>query len=247
MSTTPTILAASNASGPAEKTTPVVNLADHISRTRRMVGVAADPQGTATPWMGYQPDHVPNQASKVPRRRSPANQTLIATATARVRPIPANQSLHAAADELNTATGPEQQLTTALSRLVGVDVVLIDFPGWVSTITISAPTATRKEISRIPEMLDAVEAVHEESHPDLRFTGVVASIVPLGSQGRIYNDVTGVLHSTHDAHMAPPVRRSASVAKAHAQRVPRPSWSPYDRVTQDDQAVLEWLQGQELL
>jgi len=94
--------------------------------------------------------------------------------------------------------GREQRLRLALAG-IDADVVLIDCPGSVSTITISALVAanailtvtqpTMKEIAGVPEMLDAVQAVQEAFNPNLVFAGIVPCIVPPATHGKIYADV----------------------------------------------------------
>jgi chromosome partitioning protein len=251
-----TIIAVANASGSAGKTTTVVTLADLIGRTRSVVVVDADAQGTATSWLGYQPDAVQTTLGDVLLRRATLDQAVLPTRTKGVRLIPSNRTLDAAAIELNSVIGREQRLRLALAG-IDTDVVLIDCPGSVSTITISALVAansiltvtqpTMKEIAGVPEMLDAVQAVQEAFNPNLVFTGIVPCIVPPATHGKIYSDVMGLLHSTYQPLVAPAVRRSARVAEAHAQAVPLPTWSPTDKVTSDYQEVHSWLKGRGVL
>lgn len=253
----PVVIAVANASGSAGKTTTVVSLADLIGRHRRVVVVDADGQATATSWLGHRPETVLVGLGEVLLRRAGVNAAVLDTDTSGVRVLPSNRSLDAATIELNTVIGREQRLKRALAQLAGTDVVLIDCPGSVSTITISALVAadailtvtqpTLKEITGVPEMLDAVEAVRDDLNPRLRFAGVIPCIVPASSHGRIYSDAMALLHKTYDPCVAPPVRRSARVAEAHAQQVPLPTWSPRDNVTHDYEAVYEWLKTRDVL
>ena len=71
--------------------------------------------------------------------------------------------------------------------------------------------------------------------------------MPPDAHGKIYADVMGLLHTTYQPLVAPPVRRSARVAEAHAQAVPLPSWSPTDKVTSDYHDVHNWLKGRGVL
>ena len=250
------IIAVANASGSAGKTTTVVTLADLIGQTRRVVVVDADAQGTATSWLGYPPDEVQTTLGDVLLRRASLDEALLPTRTTGVRLVPSNRTLDAAAIELNSVIGREQRLRLALAG-IDADVVLIDCPGSVSTITISALVAanailtvtqpTMKEIAGVPEMLDAVQAVQEAFNPNLVFAGIVPCIVPPATHGKIYADVMGLLHTTYQPLVAPPVRRSARVAEAHAQAVPLPSWSPTDKVTSDYHDVHNWLKGRGVL
>lgn len=246
-----TIIAVANASGSAAKSTTVVSLADLIGRTRSVVVVDADAQGTATSWLGYRPDEAAVTLGDVLLRRATVEEALLDTHTPGVRLLPSNRALDAATIELNSVIGREHRLRLALAK-VDAEVVLIDCPGSVSTITISALVAatstltvtqpTMKEISGLPEMLDTIEDVQEAYNPQLVFAGIVPCIVPAATQGRIYADAMGVLDKTYGDLVAPRVRRSARVAEAHAHGVPLPSWAPSDNVTADYKAVHGWLQ-----
>ncbi len=245
-----TIIAVANASGSAGKTTTVVTLADLIGRTRSVVVVDADAQGTASAWLGIQPETAQTTLGDVLMRRAGLAEALVSTRTPGVSLLPSNRSLDADAIALNSVIGREQRLRLALER-IDADVVLIDCPGSVSTITISALVAanailtvtqpTMKEIAGVPEMLDAVAAVQEAFNPTLAFAGIVPCIVPPATHGRIYSDVMTLLQDTYGDQVGPPVRRSARVAEAHAQGVPLPTWSPSDKVTDDYEAVYGWL------
>lgn len=246
----PVIIAVANASGSAGKTTTVVSLAAHLGRTRSVVVVDADGQGTATSWLGHRPDAVAITLADVLLKRATLDQALLATDTRGVQLLPANRTLDATAIHLNSVVGRELLLKRAIGTS-DADVVLIDCPGAVSPITISALVAataaltvtqpTMKEIAGVPEILDAIEDVQEAFNPTLTFAGIVPCIVPPNTHGRIYREAMSLLRDTYKDQVGPAVRRSARVAEAHAQTTPLPDWAPADSVTQDYVAVAEWL------
>ena len=246
----PKILAVANASGSAGKTTTVVSLADLIGRTRKVVVVDADAQGTATLWLGHDPDELTATLGHVLLRRAAPESALLKTKTRGVTLLPSNRTLDQMAMSLNSVIGPEQRLRLALDK-VAADVILIDCPGSVSTITISGLVAadavltvtqpTLKEAKGVPEMLDAVESVREAFNPDLQFAGVVPCIVPPRNQGQVYIDSLNALRHAYGDDLAPPVRRSSQVAASFTKGIPLPSFAPSSPATADYKAVHSWL------
>lgn len=251
-----TIIAIANASGSAGKTTTVVTLAELIGRTQRVVVVDADGQGTATCWLGFEPSDLNRTVADVLMRRATAPEALLPTTVPGVKLLPANRGLDGAALELNAQIGKEHRFRQALAA-VDADVILIDCPGSVSTITIAALVAadsvltvtqpTMKESRGVPEMLDAVQAVRDYFNPRLEFAGIVPCIVPPATHGRIYKDMMQLLENTYSDQVSPPVRRSPRVAEAHAHATPVTRWAPSDRVSADYRAVHAWLASRGVL
>lgn len=134
------VIAVANASGSAGKTTTVVSLADLLGRTQRVLVVDADAQGTATAWLGHDPYALTATLGDVLLRRTSPESAVLATKVKGVSLLPSNRSLEPATIQLDSAIGPEQRLRLALAKLEA-DVVLIDCPGSVSTITISGLVA----------------------------------------------------------------------------------------------------------
>lgn len=250
------VIAVANASGSAGKTTTVVSLADLLGRTQRVLVVDADAQGTATAWLGHDPYALTATLGDVLLRRTSPESAVLATKVKGVSLLPSNRSLEPATIQLDSAIGPEQRLRLALAKLEA-DVVLIDCPGSVATITISGLVAadavltvtqpTMKEATGVPELLDAVEAVREAFNPNLTFAGVVACIVPPRNQGRVYVDAMTALRQAYGDDVSPPVRRASQVPDSFARGIPLPSYAPNSAPTADYKAVLAWLKNRGVL
>lgn len=254
------IIAIANAAGSAGKSSTTVNLAALLARRGKAVIVAdADAQATATGWLGVDTANVVGRdiGALLLRRITPV-EALTDTNTDGVRLVPSTRSLDADLVQLATAPAREQRLRLALEQLHDhADVILIDCPGQVSMMTVSALVAatsvvtvtqpTAKEINGIPELENVITEVAEAYRPGLRLAGIVPCIVPPATAGRLYQDALQVLDDTWPGLITPPVRRTTRVPEAHAANTPLPVHAPRDPVTADYEAVLDWLTTREVL
>lgn len=245
------ILAVANAAGSAGKSTTVVSLAALVGQSGRTVLVVdGDAQATATEWLGITDPSA--TLGDVLLRRSPLTDAILNTNTPNVQLVPAARDLDADLVELAAVVGREQRLKIALTQTdVDYDVVLIDCPGSISTLTVAALVAstavltvtqpTMKEMSGVAALDTVISDVREAYAPHLRLAGVVPCIVPGAGSGRLYSDAMALLTRTYPTLVTPPVRRSVRVPEAHAQSLPLPLHVPADPVTDDYRAVLGWL------
>lgn len=246
------VIAVANAAGSAGKSTTVVSLATLLGLSgRRVLVVDGDAQATATGWLGVTaPQHT---LGDVLLRRVPLHRAVVDTNAERVQLVPAARDLDADLVDLAGAIGREQRLKAALADTDGhdPDVVLIDCPGAIGTLTVAALVAatavvtvtqpTMKEMSGIAELGSVVNDVRDAYAPHLRLAAVVPCIVPGPGAGRLYLDAMQLLQHTYPQLVTPPVRRTTRVPEAHAQNLPLPLHAPKEPVTADYQAVLAWL------
>lgn len=242
-------LAVANASGSAGKSTTVVTLAALLAEQGRSVLVVdGDAQATATEWFGVDAADQPTIGDLL-MKRAPLEAVVTDTNTAGVRIVPASRGLDADVIALTSAAAGEQRLKTAL-RTAAADVILIDCPGAINALTISALVVadavltvtqpTLKEMKGISELEDTINDLAEAYNPDLALAGVVPCIVPSGP-GQLYSDAMSLLARDYAGLVTPSVRRAIRVPEAHAQALPLPAHAPRAEVTEDYRKVLAWL------
>lgn len=249
---TATILAVAGAAGSSGKSTTVAALAALLGADgKRVVVIDADAQGTVTQWMGLQPDEAELTLADVLLRKEPISNAIVSTAVPGVKIIPGNDHLHAVGLQLPAMRGGEVRLRNALKDLPSdVDSVLIDCPGSLQSISISAMVAadhvitvafpTMKEIQGIPALMDALEEVRELLNDRVRLSGIIPCMVPPSSQGKVYSEALSLLSRTYGDLVTPAVRRSSQVAVSHAAGSPLPVHAPRERVTRDYRDVYAW-------
>lgn len=255
-------IAFANASGSAGKTTSAVTLAVLLAQSgRRVVVVDSDAQANATAWLGIPPDSASVTLADVLMRRATLADALLETEIANVSVVPANRDLDQVSIELNTVVARETRLRTALKG-IDTDVVLIDCPGAIGLLTISALVAAdslitvtqpgMKEAEGIPEMLDTLDDVQEMLNPALHLAGIIPCITPVSDSGKIYggkiySDTLELITRTYGDDVTPPVRRSGLVPTAFARHQTLPVLAPRERVTDDYRAVLAWMESKGVL
>lgn len=243
------IIAITNAAGSSGKTTTAVTLAVLLAEAGSSVLVVdADSQANATDWLGVTNPSV--TLSEVLRKEAHIQDAIVETNTSGVHLVPANRSLEATAIILNIETAGEQRLRKALQK-VDYDVVMIDCPGNVSTLTLSALVAadkvvtvampSRKEIEGVPELEGVVADVADNYRPGLTVDAIVLCNVPAANAGQLHIDAVRLLTDAYGELVSPPVRRAVKVPEAYGQSVPLPTHAPLAGVTEDYRQVLVWL------
>ncbi|WP_232550060.1 ParA family protein [Propioniciclava soli] len=257
--TTPTTLAVAGAAGSSGKSTTVAALAALLGEDgKKVIVVDADAQGTATQWLGLQPDEAEFTLADVLLRKEPIARAIVQTDVPGVSIIPGNDTLHAVGLQLPAMHGGELRLRKALKGLpADVDVVLIDCPGSLQLVSISAMVAadhvltvafpTMKEIQGIPALIDALDEVRELLNDQVTLSGIIPCMVPPATQGKVYTEALAVLTRHYGSLVTPAVRRSSQVAVSHAAGVPLPVHAPRERVTKDYRDVFAWLREREVL
>lgn len=239
-----------NMAGSAGKTTTAVTLAALLAESgREVLLVDVDPQSNATTWLGIDPDEVEISSGDVLMKRGTLDEAIVETSTPRLRLVPATPSLDGDAIALLGETGREQRLKLALRSCPDdVDVILIDCPGSMSLLTVSAlvvatsvitvTAPSSKELEGIPKLEALIEEVAEAYNPDLRLGAVVPCIVPPASAGRLYTDALAALLEAYGEVVTPSVRKTVRAPEAMSHREALPTYAPRDGITDDYRAVL---------
>ena len=245
------IIAVPTAAGSAGKTTTVVSLAAILgAQGRSVLVVDGDPQGTATEWLGVDPEQVELDTGAVMLGRATLAEAMLDTNVPGVQLMPAAPSLDGDVLEVSKLLGAEQRLRRALAD-AQADVVFIDCPGSISPFTIYALVAAEsvltvtqpapKELRGLPKLEALVEEVRSYYNPTLTLVGVVPCITPPPNSGRLYTDAMTQLRDLYGDLVTPSIRRAARPPEALSNSVPLPIWAPNEPVTADYHAVATWL------
>lgn len=188
------VITIANAAGSAGKTTTTVTLAALLAqRGVRVVVIDLDGQANSTRWLGIDPDAVDATSGAVMLRTATLADALVETNTPGVRLVPASESVYADGITLQQVTGREMRLASALRKLDGADVVLIDCPGTIGLMTVAALVAsdevltvtqpTSKELEGIASLEATIAEVVEDFDKDLELAAIVPCIVPPATSG----------------------------------------------------------------
>lgn len=177
-------IAVANQKGGAGKTTTAVNLAAaHAARGQQVLLVDADPQGSASRWLGAQAP--PGVLADVLRERKPLDEALDAEVRPGLDVVVADQELAVAADrQFGRRVGWHTSLSAALEAAGGRwDVVYIDCPPALGTLAINALYAARwllvpvatgaMELDQLEDLEDTVVAVREDLGHRIDLLGVM--------------------------------------------------------------------------
>lgn len=253
------ILTIAGQGGSAGKTSTAVTLAALLARQGRQVLVVdLDLQANATAWFGVVPAEVEHSVGEVLLRQVPLPQALVETNTAGVRLLPASRDLGGDTIQLQRERGPEQRLRVAFRELPDdIDVVILDCPGSMSTLTIAAllvcdavittSTPGSKEIEGVSAFMETIAETADVYGLDLELDAIVPCDVPPANAGRMYQEALNLLRRGFPGLVTHPVRRSVRVPESAAHRVPLPEHAFSDGVTQDYRQVLADLIGRGLL
>ncbi|WP_051266037.1 ParA family protein [Nakamurella lactea] len=243
-------LSIANAAGSAGKTTTAVALGALIAQSGRTARIIdCDPQGNATHATGaIVPAGGPTIADILSGTRTITDAELD-TVVPGLTVVPAQSAtLEGIETTLSRTVGAEQRLRLALESAVPVDVTIIDCPGSIGLLTVTALVAsdaaftvampTVKELAGLPRIEGVIEQVRLAYRPRLRLVGVLPCKVPPRTRGRLYTEALELLHKQWGDRVTPSVRDSVRVPEAYAARTPLPAYEPTAPVTADYRAVL---------
>lgn len=248
-----TIIAIANGAGSAGKTTTAVTLAAIAAETGRTVRlVDLDPQANATFWTSPT-DHWTQSVTEVIEQTANISDVEVPiTGLPNLTLVPADRNtMNGLEAGLARSLGAEQRLRLALEAAPPADLTIIDCPGSLGILTVSAMVAadhvltvalpTVKELSGLPGIQSLIQQVRVAYAPKLALAGVVPCNVPHRGAGQHYADALTLLNQQWSDHVAPPVAHSVIVPEAYAARTPLPLYRPRHRVTTDYRNVHTWL------
>lgn len=254
-----TIIAIANGAGSAAKTTSAVTLAAIAAEEGRTVRlVDLDPQANATHWTSPVDDWPKSITGVIEQTASVRDVEVAIRAHPGLTLVPADRrNMSGLEAGLARSFGAEQRLRVALEAADPVDLTIIDCPGSLGILTVSAMVAadsvltvampTVKELSGLPNMRNLVDQVRVAYNPRLTIAGVIPCAVPPYNAGRHYVDALGVLAQQWSDKVTPQVGRSVTVPESYAARIPLPSYAPLSRPTGSYREVFCWLRARRLL
>lgn len=246
-------IAIGNAAGSAGKTTSAVTLAALVAQTgRQVLLVDVDAQGTATHWCGITVGEGQPTIADLLLGKAVLEDVIVPTAIDGLSLVPAAADLESVLVSIERQRGPELRLRKAFDGHTPADLVIIDCPGTVSTMTVSAllvadaaitvSQTTVKEIQGVPRFSDTVAEVADlYQRPNLTLAAIIPCVVPPKTAGQLYVDGLNLLRQTWPDLVTPTIRRTVRVPESHAHGTPLPVWDPTGDVTDDYRAVLAWL------
>lgn len=220
------VLAVANQKGGVAKTTTVHSLAASLcERGRRVLMVDLDPQACLTFSAGVEPDKLESSLHDVLLGRASAGEVIISSDG--VDLLPASIDLAGAEVHLLTRPGREHGLSRALDEVRDrFDVVLIDCPPSLGTLTINGLTAAAGVLiplqcetlghRGVGQLLETITDVRTFTNPGLSVLGVVATMYdPRTRLSR--STLAGVSEAYGLRVLQPPVPKSVRVAEAPAR------------------------------
>lgn len=245
----PRTIAIANAAGSAGKSTTTVTLAALLAREgQRVLVIDGDAQATATFWLGV--DTPAYTVGDVLHRRCKLADAITTTNTAGVSLLPATAAVDSDVIQLTSTRGGEQRMRLALAEAKNYDLALVDCPGSINAVTLSALVAadsvitvtapTLKEMGGIPQIEEIIADLAEAYNSSLALRAIIPCSVPRNA-GKGYDDMMALLTESYAQLVTPSIRRTVRVMESHGNRSPLPAHAPNDGVTHDYEQALAWL------
>ena len=222
----PLVYAVANQKGGVAKTTTVHALGvAFVEQGLRVLLVDLDPQASLTFSLGVDPDQLTRSLHDVLVDRIPASDVLVKVGD--IHLLPAAIDMAGAEVILLSRAGREYGLARALEPLKdSYDVVLVDCPPSLGTLTINGLTAADRVLiplqcetlsqRGVGQLLDTIGDVRSFTNPRLEVRGVIATM--FDGRTRLSRDV---LEDARDRYglpvLEPPVPKSVRVAEAPAR------------------------------
>lgn len=224
-----------NQKGGVAKTTTVHSLGAALAeRGRRVLLVDLDPQACLTYSTGSDPEKLEASLHEVLMGKAAAADVLITQGGTHL--LPATIDLAGAEVHLLTRAGREYALARALDPIkAAYDVILIDCPPSLGTLTINGLTAADgvliplqcETLSHrgVGQLLETIGDVRSFTNPDLRVVGVIATMYD--ARTRLAQATLSAVGQAYGLPvLEPPVPKSVRVAEAPGRGVSVLGYAP---------------------
>lgn len=184
------IVAVANEKGGVGKTVTAINLAAGLSlKGKTVLVIDMDPQANATRGLGVEMDE--SMASGYDLMCRPGaiavGDAVVKTRWEGLDLIPSHVDLAGAEIELVDVSGRENRLKQAIQPIwPSYDIVILDTPPSLSLLTVNVFAAAKEVIvpcqthpyafDALAELFDTIEAVQREINPDLKISGLLATM-----------------------------------------------------------------------